>query len=81
MATEPACYGQMLPPVVDLALNTPRKGTVFGYEITRSGLGDQERRVSVDRKAWTACRSCGAFDHCYQLSTATTLLEMAVRHA
>ena len=79
MNTKPECYGKMFPPVIETAHNKPVAGKVFGYEVDYQGLVAHKRDAKVDRDAWQYCLECPDFDRCYQLSTATMLMELAVK--
>ncbi len=79
MNTQADCYGKMFPSVIEMAHNKPVAGRVFGYQVDYTGLVAHKRDAMVDRDAWQLCLKCPDFATCYQLSTATILMELAVK--
>lgn len=79
MNTQPECYGKMFPSVVEMAHNKSVAGKVFGYEVDYPGQVARKRDAMVNRDAWRRCLECPDFNGCYQLSTATMLMELAVK--
>ena len=77
MKNEPDCYGGMFPPLIPLTHNETVAGKVFGYRV--EGIMVPRRTVTINREAWRQCLQCPDFDACYRLSTATALMEMAVK--
>jgi len=79
MNSERECYGKMFPSVVEMTLNKPMAGKVFGYEMYYSGQVAQMRRTTVNDDAWQECLKCSHLDACYRLSTGRMLMELAVK--
>ena len=69
------CYGKMFPDLLELRLNAENKGRVFGFIVKKFGLGVQERKMSVDKSAWEACKACPEYRTCYDLSFGQFMLE------
>ena len=79
MSSEQECYGKMFPSVVEMVHDKPVAGEVFGYEVDYPGQVAHRRDTMVNRDAWRKCLECSEFDGCYRLSTATMLMELAVK--
>ena len=79
MNSERECYGKMFPSVVEMTLNEPIAGKVFGYEMYYSGQVAQMRRTTVNDDAWQECLKCSHLDGCYRFSTGRMLMDLAVK--
>jgi hypothetical protein len=79
MKIKPACYGTMFPDLSRIEFNTPHEGKAFTVLVESSGMGITDRHSSVIMKEWDACTDCPAYDRCYDLCVAKTLLHLAAQ--
>lgn len=79
MTTKPKCYGTMLPDLSRIEFNTPNEGKAFTVLVESSGGAITDRHSSVNMKEWEACTECPAYDRCYDLCVAKTLLHLAAQ--
>lgn len=79
MKQKQECYGKMFPSVLEMAHNRAVSGRVFGYQLDYSGQVAQKAESTIDREAWEKCLECHELDGCFQLSTGTMLMELAVK--
>ena len=78
MNTQPECYGQMFPPMLEMSRNRAISGAVFGYRVDMPGVAVTNRNITVNQEAWQRCVDCPALDSCYRLSHGTLLMQLAV---
>jgi hypothetical protein len=78
MKHEQECYGNMFPPVVEMAHAKPVIGKIFGYHLDYPGQVAHTRDAVINREAWEKCLECPELDGCFRLSEGTMLMELAV---
>jgi len=74
------CYGKLFPSTLWRQSGKERADAVFGYVFQQRGTVARPPEITVDLEAWDRCTECREFSTCCQLSAATTIVEMAVRH-
>ena len=79
MKTKPECYGTMFPDLSHATFNAPHEGKAFTVLVESSGGAITDRHSSVNMKEWDACTDCPAYDSCYKLGVAKTLLHLAAQ--
>ncbi len=72
-----ASTGDLFPDMLHLAKNRLNKGRVFGVLLESHGMGIQNRKIVVDKKAWEECAKSPNFRACYDLSIAKLALQQA----
>lgn len=73
-----ACTGDLFPDMLHLERNQLNKGRVFGVLLESRGIGIQDRKIVVDKRAWEECLKSPNFRACYDLSMAKLALQQAL---
>lgn len=76
----PACFGGMFPNLDTVDYNKDCSGAVFTVHVTSSGLGPQNREISMNREKLETCMACPQYRFCYDLSMAKLAFNSAVNH-
>ena len=69
---------EFYPSLLSLQPNVVNRGRIFSVELISRGLGVQEKKVTVDKEAWSECSRSPHFDTCLKLSMAKLALEAAI---
>ncbi len=75
---ETDCYGAMFPDVSSLQVNKPNQAKVATILVESIGIGVQSRNLSIDRRQWETCLTCGRFEDCYKLSIAKLMMQQSL---
>ena len=75
---ESPAAADLFPDLLHLDHNVENRGRVASIFIESVGIGDQDRRLTIDEAAWNECVKHPNFRACYDLSMARLAMEKAL---